>query len=140
MRPAARSNGMHARQRYRRSGNLYFPDFKDLKHEFVVSDELEMSVVWVEDAFVYQFHGKPSLSFRFAASSRRERNSARIHDRRTRIDSEFSSVHLYVTVMRVRVHETARMIELALCESGIRDAPAILTAADYRLLVEKPRV
>lgn len=110
---------------------LRLPTLGGVAFDFVVTDELGTSILWVNDAFVYEFHGQASLSFVFAAPEKHIRNTARIINRITRSDSACVELQLFQTLMRINIDEFSHVLNLTLCESDIIDAPAILTTEDY---------
>ena len=111
--------------------NMILPTYGRAEIDFVISDGLGASVIWVKDTFLYDFHGSPSLSFMLASSQDDRRYTARISDRITRADSEQTQILLYQTEMRIICGSASRSLPIMLCESRILDAPAVLTAADY---------
>ena len=77
--------------------NMILPTYGRAEIDFVISDGLGASVIWVKDTFLYDFHGSPSLSFMLASSQDDRRYTARISDRITRADSEQTQILLYQT-------------------------------------------
>lgn len=114
-----------------RTANMILPTYGRAEIDFVISDGLGASVIWVKDTFLYDFHGSPSLSFVLATSNDDRRYTARISDRFTRMDRQQSPVLLYQTEMRIICGGIARNLPMMLCESRISDAPAVLTPAHY---------
>ncbi len=110
---------------------LSLPAFEGLAFDFVVCNQSAACVLWVNDCFVYNFHGQASLSFVFARSGRIDRNSARLIDRLTSTNAQETDMQLFQTLMRITINGMSHILTVALCESKLMDAPAILSRDDY---------
>lgn len=110
---------------------ISLPAYRGIKLDYVVGDDFEKTVIWIQNAHIYTFHHQASISFAFAGSGGTMRFTARVLDRRSVPGDEEGSVFMYRVKMLVQIGNVSNRLDLLLCETPLMDAPAIMCRQDF---------
>lgn len=110
---------------------ISLPAYRDTRLDYVVGDDFEKTIIWIQNAHIYTFHNQASISFAFTASGGDRRFTARVLDRRSVQDDEDGPVFMYRVKMLVQIGNISNRLDLLLCETPLVDAPAIMCRQDF---------